>query len=225
MLDVVQTWRLNTTSPTADPAGLTWMERSDGSIQVDFDPGTTLPVLDMQITFFNSSGVAQDVDLSTATTLASAIELAATALATTAAPRSFIVADWTLREMGTVIFGVGSLTGILGNNGAQNILESVFTSLGSTTVNGGPPDVSDASISSDSQGLCVTRVRTPNLEVDTDQNQQFPRGVVTFNVTGPQSSNSINATGTFDGTNKAELRVDGVPTTFRFDLVTFDIDN
>lgn len=220
LLDIAQTWRQNATAIPADPAGLTFSENSSGVLQVDLPAGAIR--VDMQITFYNASGVAQDIDLTGATTLGQAIDLAATALATAAAPRSFLTADWSLRDAGNVIFGAGTWTGILGGSLSQVELERISSTLGSVTVSGGPPAAATSTISSMSGAdLCVTRVDMPDLQIDTTPTQQYPAGVVTFTIT--RNGQDVVATATFNQTNTASITVGGIPTSFSFNLDTLTI--
>lgn len=230
ILQVAKTWNLNDNTNPPDPAGLVWMERPDGSLQVDW-PFTAVCALDMQITFFNEGAVQQDIDLAGANSLSEVLDIAGNALATTAPPRGFIVADWSLRDPANGIAGAGSLTAIIGGTANGNELERIFTSLGSSTSQGqgGPPVASVATISTFNAAnvLCVMRVDMPNLETDTDPTQQYPNGVITFTIsTGLLGTGALEvvATVTFDKTNMATVDVTDVPTSFTLNLDTFEIN-
>lgn len=224
VLDVVETWRLNTSAMMPDPTGLTWMERTDGVLQVDYAIGGGLPAVDMQITFFNAAGVPQNIDLATATSLSSAIELAASELAVTGGAAPFLVADWSLRDSGAVIFGAGSLTAVIGGTVNQKELVTIFTSLGSVVAIGGPPAASTATIATALPMQCVATVNVSDLRIDTSQSQLFPEGVVRFDIMESAPGATITATVTLDGSNMAAVSVANVPTSFTLNLDTLTVE-
>ena len=223
LLDVVETWRLNTSSMVPDPTGLTWSERTDGVVQVDYDAGSGLPALDMQITFFDPTGVPQNLNLTGATTLGDVVDIAAAALATTSSSRPFLTADWSLRDTMSVIFGAGTFTATLGSTTNQNIIDSISTTLGSSVAVGGPPAAATATIAVANPGLCTAVIDIPDLQIDAGATQQYPIGTVTFAITADQNALTTTATVLFTNTTLATVTVADVPGSYTLNLDTFVI--
>lgn len=218
VFEIVNSWRMRTSTSIPDPTGLTWSEQGDGSVDVTFvDSGTTVT---MSIVFYSPTGVAQDLDLTGATTLAQAIAAAATQLAQLfGATDPFMVGAWTIA--GTGLSGSGALTGIIGGTANQNELESVSTTTATTA--GGPPPVADSTITrTDVNGqMCQLTFRTENLQTDTQVDQAYPIGTVQMTIDGKQV---VTATITMDNTVIARIDVNDVPGHFEYDLETGNVD-
>jgi hypothetical protein len=226
LLEIAGTWRMNSSVPIADPPGLTWMEQGDGSVAVTYTVGFC--TFTATIVFYTPDGMAQDLDLSLATTLNEAIDAAATQLALItgngANPPPFMVADWDLVGVGIDTFsGSGALTGFIRGNSDPllNELESISTT--TAMPSGGAPPGADGVVTSTSGATtCTLNFNTMNLETDTMIDQQFPIGTITFMLDGPDAT--VDATMTFDGTMVATIEVDNVPGDFSLDLVTGQLD-
>jgi hypothetical protein len=215
LLDIADRWRLNTAANAADPTGLVWTEQAGGQIQIDYTVGTDR--IDMQLNFFNAAGIQQDLDLSGATTISEVMDIAASALATGGA-MPFLTADWSLRDPMNVIFGAGTFTVVVDGSASPVELLGLRTTLGSSTVSGGVPAGSDATLATDDGGLCTLRFTTSDLQLDTSTAQQYPIGTLTLNLASPTFD--VDATVTFDQSNMATIAIVGVPTT-----LTLNLDN
>jgi hypothetical protein len=213
LLDLANTWRLNTSGTIADPAGLAWSEQPDGTIDVTWTPnGFTLHAA---IAFYSPTGVLQDLDLAGATILNDAIDRAATQLASLfPATQPFMVGDWDLA--GTGVSGAGALTGIIGGSTNQNELEEIRTT--TAVPAGGPPPIADGTIQLSGADDCTLTFQTSGLQTDTVPAQQYPIGTLTFTLQGPEAT--VAATMVFDGTVTAVLTVADIPGTFAVDLET-----
>lgn len=213
LFDLAQTWRLQT-APLADPAGLTWSEQVDGSIEVVYTVNTV--TLNATIRFYSPTGIMQDLDLGAAATLSEAVAAAATELATLfGTTAKFMTADWTLT--GASATGSGQLTGILGGTANQNELQELRTTAG--TPNGGPPPTSTGQFSeTHGSDTCQITFQTAGLQTDTVADQQYPIGAIDFSIAGPAST--VTGTITFDGTVHAAITVTDVPGSFGYDLET-----
>src|SRR5262245_56303284 len=61
LLDVANSWRMNTTGPVPDPVGLTFMEEVDGSLTIAYTAaGCTF---DVTLKFYSPTGVQRNLDL------------------------------------------------------------------------------------------------------------------------------------------------------------------
>lgn len=216
LLELTNSWRLNAGSSIPDPTGLTWSEQSGGSIDVTYVVrGTTIS---MTIVFYSPTGTAQDLNLTGATTLADAIDAAATELNTNfPSGDPFMVGDWTMSGGG--ITGSGALTGIIGGTGGGNELEEIRTT--SATVSGGPPAVAAGTISSTGSPACTLTFETTGLITDQTPGQEYPEGTVTISVVGPDAT--VNGTMTFNATSTASVAIDTINGTFDLDLDAFTV--
>lgn len=215
LLQLAELWRFNNSTSPADPAELTWMEATDGTIDATLViAGCTL---DADISFFSPTGALQELDLSAATTLNEAIGAAATELRNLFAGQSpFIVGTWTMT--GTGVSGSGSLTGIIGGTTNLNELETLSTT--GPTPDGGPPAVASSSIQLTGTQTCSLTFEANGLQTDTVPDQQFPIGTINLTIQGEETA---TATITFDNTATATIDVSGVPGTFSFNLNTSEI--
>lgn len=217
LLDLANSWRMNTTTPNPDPPGLTWMEELDGSVTVTLVINAC--TLSGTIVFYSPLGVAQDLDLSAATTLSEAIDAAATALDVAfpgGAPEPFMVGDWMLTGPG--LTGAGALTGIIGGTTNMNELESVSTT--TAMPNGGPPPAADGVVSIVGPPDCELTFSIVNLQTDTVVDQQYPIGTILMRIVG---TTTVNVTITFDNTAFAMVVVAGVDRDFVLNLDTGDL--
>jgi hypothetical protein len=220
LLEVANTWRLNPSSAVPDPTGLTWSEQGDGSIDVEYVAnGCTI---DMNIVFYSPSGAAQDLNLTGATTLHQAIDLAATELGTAfPSTNPFMVGTWTIsgnKTAGT-ISGGGSISGIIGGTSNQNELEELRTT--SATPIGTVPPNADSTVTATGTDTCTLTFNTQSIQTDTQPQQEYPIGDIAITLQGPQASVSANIT--FDGTVIAVILVDNIPGQFEFNLDTNDL--
>ncbi|HZN40260.1 MAG TPA: hypothetical protein VFD82_15745 [Planctomycetota bacterium] len=217
LLDLAETWRLDSGEVIPDPAGLTWTVQTDGStistIVATLVSGDC--TLEMLIRFYSPTGVAQGLDLFGATSLADAIDRAATQLAVLY-PNvdKFMVGDWILSGPG--ISGTGALTGIIGGSTNQNELEELRTT--TATPVGGPPPNADSMVIDVGPPECSLTFNTTSLQTDTDPTQQYPIGVINVTIVGPEAT--VTATITFDDTVIARIAVTDVPGRFDFNLET-----
>lgn len=210
LLEITDSWRLNTSTTPADPTGLTWAEQNDGTVDVTYIvSGVTIA---MTVGFYSPTGTLQDFDLSAATTLGEAVAIAATELRNLyGTTGQFLVGDWTLSGSG--VTGAGAFTGILGGSGSQDELLELRTT--TATPAGGPPPNADATISEASTSCSLT-FNTQSLQLDTDPAQSYPIGTVDITVVGQRT---VSGSVTFDGTSTAVIAIDGINGTFAFDIV------
>lgn len=212
LLALADTWRMNSSSAIADPAGLTYSQGGSGQINATFVfNGCTLA---MTIRFYDPAGVEQNLNLGSASTLADKIDLAATQLRN-ASPTGnpFMVGAWTLTgtKGGDPVNGSGALTGIIGGSTNGNELEELRTTTG--TPAGGPPAVAASSIT---EGSCSLTFSTSGLVTDGSPTQQYPIGSLDISVVGTLAT--VEATVTFDDTAVIKVTIDGVPGRFDYDV-------
>jgi hypothetical protein len=209
LLDLAETWRLNTSGSIPDPAGLT--HSGAGPISVGFTSGTF--AISMTIRFYSPAGAEQTGLPLTATSLADRLDEAATSLRNTfPAGNPFMVGDWTLTGGGAT--GAGALTGIIGGSTNGNELEELRTT--EATPAGGPPPIAASTVS---EGACTLTFRTSSLVTDSFPAQQFPIGTLTITLDGddPDSLVDTTATVTFDNTAVVKITIDGT-TSGRFEF-------
>ncbi|MFQ5506119.1 MAG: hypothetical protein ACE5F1_15185 [Planctomycetota bacterium] len=214
LLELANSWRMNTSQPIPDPQGLTWSEVTGGSVNVTYvtADGTIHAVLK----FYNHLGEVQDLNLNAADPLSKAIKDAATQLSTQSpGTKPFIVASWTLS--GPVATGSGNLTGIIGGTTNQNELEELRTT--DELPSNGPPPVADSQITI-TASACVLTFRTSGLKTDTGIDQKYPIGTVSITIVGQQT---VIATVTFNDTAIANIVVSEVPGSFDYNLDTGDL--
>lgn len=217
LLEVADTWRMNASGAIADPAGLTYAQGGSGEITATFtgfeDAGCTLA---MTIRFYDPSGVEQNLNLSSASTLADKIDLAATTLRN-ASPSGnpFLVGTWTLTgtKGGNAISGSGSLTGIIGAATGGNELEELRTT--GATPAGGPPAVTPSTIT---EATCALTFSTTGLLTDSTPTQTNPIG--TLDITITRGAVVVDASITCDGSSVIQVRIDNVPGRFDFNVDT-----
>ena len=215
LLEVANAWRLNASAAIANPPGLTNLAQG-GSGELTFDYTFNSCTLAMTIRFYSPAGAEQNIDLSSVTTLADKIDLAATTLRTDFPSGSpFLVGDWTLSgtKGGETVTGSGALTGIIGGSTNGNELEELRTT--QTTPAGGPPAVADSTIT---EGACSLTFRTTGLVTDNTPTQEYPIGTITMSLVGPLAT--VDVTITFDNTAVIQIRIDGVPGRFDFNVET-----
>jgi hypothetical protein len=212
LLDVAETWRLNNGTAIADPAGLSWSEQGDGSVQVTYavGGGTTIA---MTVRFYSPTGVQQDLALGTPATFNDLMDVAATELRNTfGATPTFMVGDWTISGGG--ITGSGALTGIISGSGSSSELLELRTT--TATPAGGPPPVATSSVTDNGPPVCTFAFTIPQLETDGQPNQQYPIGTVSITLTGPEAV--VDGVITFDGTSTANIAITDIPGSFDFDV-------
>jgi hypothetical protein len=219
LLEIADTWRLRNSQPTPDPTGLTWQVNNEAGgnvIDVTYVTGGTTIV--MAIRFYSPSGAQQTLTTITGLpTLDATVDAAATELATLFGDTDkFMVGDYTIGGGG--ISGADSLTAIIGGSTNQNELEELRTTLGSSTIAGGPPAVDPATITDAGPPVCSVTFTIPGLLTDETPTQEYPIGTVSLVIAGPEAT--INATVTFDGSATASIDVDDVPGTFAFNVET-----
>ncbi|MEO6593969.1 MAG: hypothetical protein ABIP94_04375 [Planctomycetota bacterium] len=216
VLDVANTWRLNSGASIPDPSGLGWSEQPDGAIDVSYVvSGCTLA---MTISFYSPTGVLQNLDLSGAVTLADAVDLAATELRTLfGSAANFMVGEWSLTGSG--VSGSGALTGMLGGSGDQNVLEELRTTVASPAAPpSGPPANANSTVTDIGPPLCMLTFGTASLATDDYQGQTYPVGTIDLAIAGHEAT--VTAAITFDGSVRATLVVSDVPGYFDFNLGT-----
>jgi len=217
LLEFADSWRMNTNGSIPDPAGLTYSQGGSGEIVATFtgfeDVGCTLS---MTIRFYDPAGAEQNLNLSSATTLADKIDLAATTLRN-ASPSGnpFLVGTWTLSgtKGGDPISGSGSLTGIIGGATNGNELEELRTT--GATPAGGPPAFATSTIN---EANCSLTFSTTGLLTDSSPTQDNPIG--TIDITIVRAPVTVDASITFDGTSVIQVRIDNVPGRFDFNVAT-----
>lgn len=213
LLEVAETWRLNTGSPAADPTGLTFSGLDPIVVGYTAD-GITLS---MSIRFYAPDGTEQTGLSLTGTSLAERLDSAATALRTSFPGGSpFLVGDWTLNGSG--FSGSGALTGMLGGVGSDNELEQLRTT--TATPVGGPPPAAASTIT---EGACTLTFRTDDLAIDSFPAQQYPTGTMTVTVDGDDADAiaDVTATVTFDNTPVVLVEsTDPAPLRFALDVET-----
>lgn len=217
LLELADSWRMNTSGSIADPAGLSYSIGGSGEIVASFtgfeDAGCTLA---MTIRFYDPSGVEQNLNLTSASTLADKIDLAATTLRN-ASPTGnpFLVAEWNLSgtKGGDAISGSGSLTGIIGAATGGNELEELRTTI--ATPAGGPPAVAASTIT---EATCSLAFTTSSLVTDSTPTQSNPIGTIDITIT--RGAVVVDASVTFDGSSTIQVRIDGTSGRFDYDVAT-----
>lgn len=220
LLDLADTWRLNSSAAIPDPVGLTATVGSEaGGTIVDVtytEGGTTIA---MTIRFYSPTGVQQTLTtLPGAGSLNSLIDAAATELRNTfAGQEPFVVGDYGISGGGISATGE-ALTGILGGSGSGNELAELRTTATSSTVSGGPPAAASSTITDAGPPACSLTFEIPGLQTDASPTQDYPIGTLTLSIAGPQDT--VTATLTFDGTATVAITVDQVPGSFTFQVET-----
>ncbi|MBK8097305.1 MAG: hypothetical protein IPK26_09365 [Planctomycetes bacterium] len=216
LLDFADTWRLTDTGNT-DPAGVTFAEQPDGTIDVDIVAATFR--IDATVSFFSPTGVLQDLNLGSPSSLAEAIDTAADELRNLfGSSNPFMVGAWQLSGTNLVTTN-GAFTGIIGGSTNQNELEELRTT--TATPAGGPPPNADGTIETSGTPACTLVFNTTGLLTDETPTQEFPIGTLDLTVTGPSAT--VDATMTFDGTAVARITVTGINGRFDFNLNTRDV--
>jgi hypothetical protein len=186
---------------------------------IDVDFAAAGCTFDMLITFYSPTGDAQTIDLSAATSISEALDIAATELRNRFGDTDkFMVGTWSLT--GANLTGSGSVTGIIGGVTNENELEELRTT--TATPVGGPPPVVNSVVMSTLTPACELRFQTSSLQTDTVLDQQYPIGTITFSIIGPKAT--VNAAIVFDNTPNAVINVNDVSGHFSFDLDTGDLD-
>lgn len=213
LLDIADTWRLQSGSSIADPAGLSFAEQGDGSVTLTYTvAGTTVA---MTIVFYSPTGVAQNLNLGSPSSLNDLIDVAADELRTSfPSGDSFLVGEWTATGGG--ISGTGALTGILTRSGSQDRLFELRTT--TATPAGGPPPAATGVLTDNGPPVCTLTFDIPGLQLDAAAQQAYPVGDLDLTLAGPQAT--ITASVTFDGTSTASIVVTGINGTFRFNIAT-----
>jgi len=213
LLDLAETWRLNTSGPIADPAGLT--HSGTGPINVGFTSGSF--AISMTIRFYDPNGNEQTGLPLTATDLAARIDEAATSLRNSfPGGTPFLVGTWTLTGGGAN--GSGALTGLIGGSTNGNELTELRTT--ESTPSGGPPPVAASTVS---EGACTLTFRTGGLVTDSFPAQQYPLGTLTITIDGDDADSiaDTTATVTFDNTAVVVITIDGTTSgRFQFNVET-----
>lgn len=218
LLEFADLWRLSGGTNPPDPAGLTWSEQPDGTIDVTI--ALTGFTITSTISFYSPTGLLQNLTLP-ATSLSAAIDAAATELRNLfGAANPFMVGEWTMSGAG--VTGSGALTGIIGGSANQNELEELRTT--GATPSGGPPAVADGTIELTGTHTCEMTFNTPSLVTDGSPTQEYPIGVITVRLEKTAATvTTVNAAFTMDGTATGVLTVDTVPGRFEINLETRSI--
>lgn len=209
LLDLAETWRMNTNGSVPDPTGLVHSGSGPITATYTFD-GCTLA---MTIRFYDPNGNEQTSLPLTATSLADRIDEAATSLRNSfPGGDPFLVGDWTLTGAG--VSGSGALTGIIGGSTNQNELEELRTT--EVTPAGGPPAIAASTVT---EGACTLTFRTASLVTDSFPAQEYPIGTMTVTIDGTDADSlaDVTATITFDNTAVVKIAIDGVASG-RFEL-------
>lgn len=215
VLEIADSWRTNSGAVIPDPTNLMWVEQMNGSIVVTYNiNGTTII---MTIVFYDPNGNAQDLTLPSApaATLNEAIDAAATELRNLFPSGSpFMVGNWTIS--GGNISGTGALTGIIGGSTNGNELEDLRTT--EVTPAGGPPAVAPCTITDSGPPICSLTITIPSLLTDQVPGQEYPEGVITLSIVGPNAT--VNGSITFNRTVNARIVIANITGAFIFNLAT-----
>lgn len=220
LLDLADTWRLTSSTPIPDPAGLTATVGSEaGGTVVDVtyvEGGTTIA---MTIRFYSPTGAQQTLTtLPGAGSLNSLIDAAATELRNTFAGQNpFVVGDYSISGGGISATGE-ALTGIVGGSTNGNELEELRTTTTSSTVSGGLPSTDSSTIVDAGPPACSLTFSIPGLQTDASPTQDYPIGTIELSIAGPEDT--VTATLTFDGSATVAITVVDVPGGFTFDVET-----
>jgi hypothetical protein len=226
LFNIANSWRVNS-GAIFDPLGLHAVDNGNGSLRIDYDVdnlGTCIFGCDLW--FFDELGNVFVPTFTTESTLNEFVSTAATQLFDNDADpldgvKPFMVGDWTVT--GVSVNGGGSLTGIIGGTANQNELESVSTSEDSTTVAGGPPAHASCSVTLTGGATdCVLTFSTVDLETDTPRSLNYPFGVISGTLVGPEAT--VVFTITLNGTATAVIKVGGISGSFDFNLDTGDLN-
>ena len=216
VIDILQAWRLdNGTNAASDPSGLTWSEQGDGRITLSYVvAGSTIA---MTIRFYSPTGTQQNLNLTGATTLNDAFDVAATQLAANFPTGTcFAVGDWSISGGG--LSGTGAVTGLFG--GASN---RRITSLSTTTAtpSGGPPPAATGTVNDSGPPNCTLTFATTDLQIDVGPTVVYPTGSIPMTLVATGSSyTTVAAVVTFDGTSTANIVVTGIAGSFDYDVVS-----
>ena len=215
---VAALWRLNQGSNPPNPAGLTSVINGN-VLDVTYVVGDC--TITMEISFWSPDGAQQSPDFSGAdpASLSDQFDVAATWLADQfggPGPNPFALGRWTLAGIG--VSGGGNLLGSIGGVTNQNELEYLRTT-GPTPAGGEPPAA--ASIVTNTTLNCEMTFLTDGLSTDTAPGQDYADGVVEISVS--DGNETANGTITFDSTNIAVIKINGVPGDFDFNLDTYDV--
>lgn len=220
VLEIANTWRVGSSQPIPDPAGLTFTVGSDGGgtvVDVQFVvDGTTIA---MQIRFYSPTGGQQTlIGLGGLSTLSAVIDEAANQLRDLfGASNPFMVGDYSISG-GGIAASNEAITGIIGGATNQNELEELRTTAVSSTISGGLPATDPCTITETAPPNCSLTFNIPGLLTDETPDQQYPIGEITVTLVGPDAT--LNAVITFDGTNIARIVATDVPGRFDLNLDT-----
>jgi hypothetical protein len=211
LLDLAETWRLNSGAAIPDPAGLTFAEQGDGSVTISYPlNGSTIA---MTVRFYSPTGVQQNLSLGSPATLNDLIEVAATELRTTfGTAETFVVGDWTISGGG--ITGSGALTGIVTGTGSPAELRELRTTSG--TPSGGLPPAGTSSVTDNGPPVCTLTFAIPGLRIDQQAGQEYPIGVVNLTLVGPEAT--VVGAIELDGTSTANITITDIPGSFDYDV-------
>lgn len=222
VLEMANSWRVGTSTPIPDPAGLTFSVGADGGgtvVNVTYVVDAT--TLSAQIRFYSPTGVQQTLAITGFATLNATIDEAANLLRNQfGATNPFMVGDYSLSGGGISATGE-ALTGIIGGATNQNELEELRSTLTSAAIAGGPPAVDPSTITDSGPPVCTLQFNIPSLLTDETPTQQYPIGTITFVVTSPNTT--LNASLVLDGSNTGVLTVTDIPGTFSINLDTLDV--
>jgi hypothetical protein len=211
LLDLAETWRLNNGAAIPDPAGLTFAEQGDGSVQISYAvDGSTIA---MTVRFYSPTGVQQDLALGTPATLNDLVEAAATELRTAfGADQTFVVGEWTISGGG--ISGSGALTGVVSGTGSPARLIELRTT--SATPTSGLPPAATSTVTDNGPPVCTLNFSSDSLRTDDQPGQAFPIGVINLTIVGPEAT--VAGSITLDGTSTASIAIDDIPGSFDYDV-------
>ncbi len=219
VLEMANSWRVGTSTPVPDPAGLTFNVGSEaGGTVVNVTYVVDSTTLSAQIRFYSPTGAQQTLAITGFATLNATIDEAANQLRNLfGSTNPFMVGDYSLSGGGISASGE-ALTGIIGGATNQNELEELRSTLTSAAIAGGPPAVDPSTITDSGPPVCTLQFNIPSLLTDETPTQQYPIGTVTFVVTSPNTT--LNASLVLDGSNTGVLTVTDIPGTFSINLDT-----
>jgi len=225
VLEIAELWQLDGDNNPADPSGLSW-SFTGSDITATLTVGTS--TITMVISAYGPNGAAEQRNCQTLADagaiqpdneLSEAIDNIATQLRNEfSTSNPFLHGVWSISGGGVSATGEG-LLGIIGGATNANELEEVRTVV--ATVTTGAPDVDSSTITDAGPPVCTFTFNTTGLITDEEPGQEYPRGVVTVEIS--DGTTTVNATITFDKSAVATIAVDGTSATASFNLETRDL--
>ncbi|MCA8973204.1 MAG: hypothetical protein KDC98_00710 [Planctomycetes bacterium] len=226
LLAFSELWRLNDsdTNPP-DPSELTW---SYASGEIGYTVALSSYSISGIIRFYSPTGGQQTSLTLSSVSLSQAIDDAATQLASMfPGELPFMVGEWMISGANVSSAGVtsspASFTGMIRGSSNGNELEELRLTEGTAAVSSGTPPVQNCTITTTGSETCVFTFGMPTLATDTEPNQQYPIGTITFTLVNQTAGLTLTGSLTMNNTVTARLDVDSLPGYFEINLETYSV--